>query len=71
MRMSRESFANQINAAEQIDNLVRVLKGQNADPRAVDQCLGLLASILGKLDDPMAQRRVRKYLARNEADQST
>lgn len=71
MRMSREPFADQIDTAEQIDDFVRVLTDQNADPRAVDHCLWLLASVLGKLDDPVAKRRVHKYLARNEMAQST
>jgi len=71
MRTSHEFLTHQVSAAEQIDDLVRVLKSQNADPRAVDQCLGLLVSMLGKLDDPKAKRRARKYLARNEWVHST
>lgn len=60
MRMSNETRAENVAVNQSVDDLVQVLKGRNADPRAAARCLQQLASILRTLGEPAASALVRE-----------
>ena len=62
MRMSNETRAEDVAVKRDIDDLVQVLKGQNADSRAVTRCLQHLAIMLKTLGDPAASTSVREHV---------
>lgn len=61
MRMSNETRAENAAVNRSIDDLVKVLKGQNADPRAAARCLQQLAKILKILGEPAASALVHEH----------